>query len=238
MAVARNNNCGIPYIVSQVVNAIANIYTPNPSQDDKDLAFVVLKFGGPSLLSILHRAGMLPSESTAYRMAKSCPPIVSSVKKSAEECFRNNVTISEKGKFMVSIKMDETYVTPVLSYNQRDNEACGACYQHGKNVKLELDGFEDCENLQSAIEQDELHVPKECLVVGITCLNENAPLQPAIIWPSCKKDDVEGTIDIINGIQKVLKEKYGFPAVQIATDGDSSPSSTIPAIQTHFREQT
>ena len=67
VAVARNNNRGIPYIVSQVVNAIANIYTPNPSQDDKDLAFVVLKFGGPSLLSILHRAGMLPSESTAYR---------------------------------------------------------------------------------------------------------------------------------------------------------------------------
>ena len=158
---------------------------------------------------------------------------MSSVKKSAEECFRNNVTISEKGKFMVSIKMDETYVTPVLSYNQRDNEACGACYQHGKNVKLELDGFEDCENLQSAIEQDELHIPKECLVVGITCLNENAPLQPAIIWPSCKKDDVEGTIDIINGIQKVMKEKYGFPAVQIATDGDSSRRQASKILMTH-----
>lgn len=66
LTVARKNNLSVSYIVNQVVAAINNVYTPNPSQDDKDLGFVVLKFGGPSLLSILHQAGVLPHESTAY----------------------------------------------------------------------------------------------------------------------------------------------------------------------------
>ena len=222
VAVAQRNGRGIGYIVTKVMEAIAKLYTPNPSQDDKDLAFIVLKFGGPTLLSILHRAGLLPHESTAYRMAKKCPPIISSVKRTPGECFENNVKISEIGKTMVSIKMDETYTNPVLCYNQRDNEACGACYQHGKNVKLELDTFDDCIELEKAIEEDRLHIPKECLCVGVLSLNENKAFQPAIIWPSCQKDDVDGTINIITEIQSVMKRKFGFPAIQICTDGDSS----------------
>ena len=85
------------------------IYSPNLSQDDKDLAFLVLKFGGPSLLNILCKAGVLPSTSTTYRMAKHCPPIVSSVKDCAGECYEYNVKFSDVDKFMVSLKMDETH---------------------------------------------------------------------------------------------------------------------------------
>ena len=128
VTVALRNNRKISYILSKMMAVIDGIYSPNPSQDDKDLAFIVLKFGGPSLLNILCKAGILLSTSTAYRMAKHCPPIVSSVKDCAGKCYENNVKFSDVGKFMVSLKMDETYVNPMLSYNQRDNEACGVCY--------------------------------------------------------------------------------------------------------------
>lgn len=96
-------------------------------------------------------------------------------------------------------------------FNPRNNEACGACYQHGKDVKLELDTFEDCKNLEKAIEDHQLHIPSECLVVGVSSLNEKKPFQPAIIWPSRCKDDIDGTLQIIEGIKDVMQTKYGHP---------------------------
>ena len=51
--VALNNKRSVGYIVSKVMAVIDGLYRPNPSQDDKDLAFLTLKFGGPSLLNML-----------------------------------------------------------------------------------------------------------------------------------------------------------------------------------------
>ena len=47
------------------MQAVDRIYSPNPNQDDRDLAFLVLKIGGHSLLDILYKAGILPSVFTA-----------------------------------------------------------------------------------------------------------------------------------------------------------------------------
>lgn len=73
VSTALNQNRGVSYIANKIIDAVDGIYRPNPRQDDKDLAFLVLKVGGPSLLDIL------PSVSTAYRIAKSCKSIESSV---------------------------------------------------------------------------------------------------------------------------------------------------------------
>ena len=143
--IALKNNRSIGYIVSKVTDVIDGIYMANPSQDDKDLAFLVLKFGGPSLLNILHRAGTLPSVSLAYNISKNCPPITSSVQSSVADCFESNICISDTGNCLVSLKMDET---PMLSYNQKDNQCYGSCFQHGKETKLQLDCF--CEVMPCA----------------------------------------------------------------------------------------
>ena len=220
--VALRNNRSITHIVTKVLNVIDGIYMPNPCQSDKDLAFLVLKFGGPSLLNILYRAGILPSVSTAYKMAKECPPIVSSVKSSVTDCFDKNILISDIGKSLVSLKLDETYVTPILSYNQRDNQAYGTCYQHGHGEQLELNNYEDCENIQQLIQNDNLHIPKECLVAGLASLNENKPMQPLLMWPTCSKKDEDGTIQLISEVNDRMKEKYEFPLMNICTDGDGT----------------
>ena len=43
------------------MQAVDGIYSPNPNQNDRDLAFLVFKFGGPCLLDILYKAGVLRS---------------------------------------------------------------------------------------------------------------------------------------------------------------------------------
>ena len=76
--VVLNAKRSIGYIVTKVMDAIDGIYTPQYSQDDKDIAFLILQFGGPGLLDIAHRAFSLPSVSTAYNMIKGLLCIKSS----------------------------------------------------------------------------------------------------------------------------------------------------------------
>ena len=66
VSVALKHNRSINYIVDKVGLAIHKVYRARPSEEDRDLAFVVLKLGGPAL----YATNKLPSTSLAYRMAK------------------------------------------------------------------------------------------------------------------------------------------------------------------------
>ena len=68
--VALKRKRSVRYILDEVTEVIDGVYIARASNDDKDLAFLVLKFGGPSLLDILYQANVFPSTSTAYHMAK------------------------------------------------------------------------------------------------------------------------------------------------------------------------
>ena len=52
VAVALKHKRSINYIVDKVVGAIEGVYRARPSDKDKDLAFVVLKLGGPSCINV------------------------------------------------------------------------------------------------------------------------------------------------------------------------------------------
>ena len=162
MNVALLRRRSILYIVDKVKGVIDGIYMARASNDDKDLAYLVLKFGRPSLLDILYRANVLPSTSTAYHMAKKGKKIKSSVKMT-QTCFIANVTIDvdEEAKWTFSLKQDETCLTPKLRYNAINNEIVGTCYQHSHNVKVQFNEYGDVVELQKLIVSDIVHVPKE-----------------------------------------------------------------------------
>ena len=162
VAVALRNNRSINYITTKVLDAIDGCYSPRPSQCDKDLAVLVLKLGGPSLLDILYRARVLPTVSIAYKMAKQNKPIMSAIDIPPKVSFDNNIVIPEDNTKTLSLKMDETYVKPNISYSPCDNKVYGICYQYGSHHKLELYTFDNCLELQSKIQKGILHVPKEC----------------------------------------------------------------------------
>ena len=63
-----NNNRSMGYVLQKLNEAINKKYNPQHSEDDKDLSVIILKFGGPALLEILHRAKQFPSVSTAFRL--------------------------------------------------------------------------------------------------------------------------------------------------------------------------
>ena len=152
-------------------------------------------------------------------MAKSCLPIISSVQTPIGTCVEKNIKLDLEGINALSLKMNETYINPKLSYCSRDNKAYGTCYQHGKGINLNLNSFEDCEVIKEKIVSDQLHVPKECLVAGVMPLNATFEMQPILICPTCKKNDYTGTLKIINEINQTLKAKTGFPLINLSPMG-------------------
>ena len=87
---ALGNKKGVEHILDKYTQAINGFYRAKCNADDKDLVFLILKFGGPSILDILHHAKCYLITSVAYRMNKECPPIKSSVYVSVNKCFKAN----------------------------------------------------------------------------------------------------------------------------------------------------
>ena len=115
VCVALKHKRSISYIVDEVKLAIGKIYRARPSQEDKDLSSIVLKLGGPTLLSILCKANKLPSTSLAYRIGHDLKPLHSPVTNSATKCMQSNLDVDFfKDSSSTSLKMDETFLTARL----------------------------------------------------------------------------------------------------------------------------
>ena len=222
VAIALQHNRSINYIVDKVLDAIAGIYRARPSDKDKDLAFVVLKLGGPSLLNILCKANKLPSDSTEYRMGKGLKPLDCPVTMPAVECVKNNLDVPYfLDSYTSSLKMDETFLTPRLRYNAQSNDIQGVCYQHAPS-SLQFNKFEDLESVAESIRNDDCHVPKESLVVGVNRLDCKSKFTVILAWPSCSKDDYDGTYKMVASSSRQYRTLTGRPLMNICTDGDSA----------------
>ncbi len=71
----------------------------------------------------------------------------------------------------------------------------GVCYQHAPS-DLQFNTYEDLESIVNQIKSDELHVVKECLVAGVNRLDCKSKVNVFLAWPTCSKDDYEGTLDL------------------------------------------
>ena len=220
VAVALRNRRSITYITEKVMQAIDGLYLARPSEDDKDLAYLILKLGGPSLLTMCFKSNKLPSVSTANRVAKTMKGLKCSVKMSVEDCFKANIDLSN-ATHAASLKADETVLTPRLRYDSKTDKVVGTCYQHSRDQVLQFSTYEEAKSLKSSIMQGVVHIPKDLLVVGLNSMCDNAALQIVLAWPSCQKNDLTGTIEIYGGISKLYYSTTGKKIMNFCSDGDS-----------------
>ena len=108
--VALRQGRSIGYIVEKVTDAIGGIYNPQYKEDDKDLAFLILQFGGPALLDIVHRACHLPSSSTAYKMIQGTRTINTPVNARISDLSQNIAFDANGPKYGTMLKIDEHFV--------------------------------------------------------------------------------------------------------------------------------
>ena len=231
---ALGNQRSIEYILDKCTQAINGLYRARCNADDKDLVFLVLKFGGPSLLNILHQAKCFPSTSVAYQMNKECPPIKISVHMSVIEwCtayIHKDLSLSPKN-FSLSIKCYETCVNGKIKYDPRINKPVELCYQHCNEVGKNFNLFEDADLIQQKLASDDVHVPKECLVAGVASLTYSDPFNVILIWPSCSKNDFSGMVFLYSKISHSLMEKNGAPPLNFCTDGVGTRRQAINSLR-------
>ena len=233
--VALKNNRSIQYIVGKCTEAIAGVYRARVDQDDKDLTFLVLKFGGPSLLDILYRANVLPSVSLGYRIAKAGAHLHTSVSLSFKECFEKNFKLKFEGdaatdRHGLSIISDETFIHPRLRYNSKTNTTVGVCYEHHHLINLKFNSMDDAHTLQAKLAEDKVHVPKECLVSGISSVLQDIPFQVIVLWPTCSKDDFNGMCKMYADISDAMKLKIDANPLNFNTDGDGTRRQAMHAL--------
>ena len=223
VAVALKNRRSITYIIEKVSQAIEGVYLARPSEHDKDLAYLILKMGGPALLGICHRANKLPSASTAYKVAKSMKRLKTDVTMTIAECFDANIDINSVGNaHAVSLKADETAITSRLRYDCKTDSIQGLCYQHTRTEHTRFSTFEEGQAIENVVKEGDVHIPSDLLVVGLNDMTDSAALQVVLAWPSCEKNDLEGTIKIYGGISQLFHEKTGNKLMNFASDGDGN----------------
>ena len=222
--VAVNNQRSVHHIVSKVLDAIDGIYRARHSEGDKDLAFLVFKLGGPTLLDICFKANMLPSVSTAYRLAQSLKPFQSPITWTVKECFSANIEDSFVNSHALSLKIDETYGTPRIRFDDKTNSLQGICYLHGRENPdlLNFETYEEALQIQDALKSGTIHIPKakDNTVVGINKLNEVDGVKAVLCWPTCCKDDYKGTENIFVTISDEVYRRTGKNVMNYCTDAD------------------
>ena len=70
VSIALKQKRNVQYVLSKIVDAVDGIFKPNHSVADKDLAILILQYGGPALLDICHKAIGFPSSSSCYKFMK------------------------------------------------------------------------------------------------------------------------------------------------------------------------
>ena len=202
VAVALRNNRGISYILSKVTAAIQGVYNARPSDDDKDLALLVLEFGGPSLLDILYKANYLPSVSTGYEMRQKSKKIKSTIGSSFPQLMEDNTTLNEENSsYAFSIKADETFVTARPRYDSKEDLIQGLCSSHGV-AHMKFDTYEEAENLCEAVKNGTVHVPTEVTVVGGCSMDDCDPVQIVCALPTCDKKDFDGGLEMFKQLSE------------------------------------
>ncbi|XP_066914918.1 uncharacterized protein [Clytia hemisphaerica] len=221
--VAMNRRRGLQYTINKIIDAIDGVYNPHSSEDDKDLAFLILQYGGPSLLDIVHKALKFPSTSTAYRLLQgSTSMIKSSINTDPHEFIKHIVVDPGKPKYGYMLKIDETFLEPKVRWNPKDDSLYGICYEHGREVNMNFESYQHVQELSNQVKDGKLHVPKETMVIVCSNNTVKARVQVVAALPTCSKNEIEYQKHIVLTISKEFFKVHKVPLLNWATDGDAT----------------
>ena len=76
--------------------------------------------------------------------------------------------------------------------------------------------------IKNAVDEDRMHLSKECMVFAIASNAHNINAHPIVIWPTCSKDEIDIQMSLIQGISDEVLRLSGCPLMCWSTDGDST----------------
>ena len=236
ISTALKNGRSVNYIVDKVSQAVDGVYHAKGfTDDDIDLAFLVMRIGGPRLLHTMHVVFGFPSASTLYK--HGIPRFLVSPGEFEVLCLQQNIDSmlsceSGSSQCLWVLMWDEVATEQRIRWNPRDNRLYGFCREHGKKMCIELNTAEDVFQAKQAVDQDEVHICCEMSVIAVAPLrSSNYKAIPLLALPSCKRatpeSQMETIIAVLNEWMSNPKTKSLGPVASVASDGDSSRRAAL-----------
>jgi hypothetical protein len=126
----------------------------NFSEKEKDLGILVLRIGGPKLLTAFNKVNMLPSHSVVSSMVSGKYSIAYGYEKSIEELIDENMGSILKEKHFLSIKMDELVIVPRIKWCCHTNEIVGTCFNHRDGLEdYKLESYLNLDDMKEALDK-------------------------------------------------------------------------------------
>ena len=220
IATARRQNRSIAYITDLLYKAANGLYhAKGYTEKDGDLAYLILKVGGPMLLTAVHKAGYLPSVKWVYKHLEKEPPALRPfLGVSLPEVFAHNIQLmllqsADPLKTVTRayhLLMDEVAVESRLSWNPQTNMVTGICFEHCTVAMndLSVDSIQNLHSLREKVISGDCHVASEVLAIMAQCYDDNEyQAVPLLLIPSCKSMPAE--VQYIH-LQEIIEVWYQF----------------------------
>eukprot|EP00798_Chlamydomonas_sp_ICE-L_P005309 gene5309-18554_t len=227
------------FIIEQVSKAAQGVYHAKGWKDDPDaidLAFLVLKIGGPLLLTAVHKATQnLPCVS--WVKANGSPPKFApyygvDIKSVVKQNIMVLVAKSEKASLpgllptlcAWHIRCDEVASEKRLRWCPKTNRLIGICFEHQDVVadNLVFNSIEDLQATHSPVCCGDAHLAVEVLVVfAQPYRNASYAAIPILALSSCKRLRSEEQHTILQRVQQVWQQMHSDGHVGMLLDLDT-----------------
>ncbi|KAL6302386.1 hypothetical protein BKA93DRAFT_737066 [Sparassis latifolia] len=233
LQVALDSGASIQTIIGKLGNALEGSYHARSYTDfDFDLATLVYRIGGRSLLYALSHSLGLPSLRAlrnSLTFTRITPTVGTITTYQIEDNIKEVVLRTRARANMtsfhgVSVLMDEVALEEMAIHFKHANSVGGLCWKHASNVDLVLRDYNSALNLAEALVEGRVHMGKEMSVAAIACFGEPG-IYPILAAPTCKQETASDMEFIFNSIIEAW-DNEGAAAVgriwSFATDGDAT----------------
>jgi hypothetical protein len=241
LATLLARGCGPRAIVNRLADAIdSRSRTKSYTDEDVDLAALVLRLGGPLLLYALNQARGLPSTSYLYKHARlsSFTPTLHGV--SVEEAAATAAAANLQ-TFLIQpmlkdpklyrtfahlawlVAVDDMSIDERPRYDYKSNTIVGFCFEHTNrvtffNTELDVLTLRDALMLEEG-QEGKICLAKEAMVVVVTPLSGSQPVTiPIVALGTCKKSS-NGANDLNKVVLRVVVEEWGRVRASLAMKG-------------------
>jgi len=231
---AFHNGASIHTIIRMIEDALERGYWPRGhTAEATDLALLIYRLGGRSLLFALSKHLALPSLRTLHSkmsFVKITPTIgcisIDTIKKNIQDTIvgprLEAGLIARRG---VSLLVDETALEEAAVYLPMANGVSGLCWTHSHLIDPTLYNYQSAINIATSLKASKVHLGKEVTVIGAHIFGEDG-LYPILAAPTCKSEDATDMEFVFNmaisGWQVAGGEEDIGPLWSFATDRDAT----------------
>eukprot|EP00918_Siedleckia_nematoides_P003420 GHVU01007729.1.p1 GENE.GHVU01007729.1~~GHVU01007729.1.p1 ORF type:complete len:1183 (-),score=175.19 GHVU01007729.1:272-3604(-) len=196
------------------------------SASERDQCMLIMRLGGPRLLTALQETGGLAGLTTVHKWLKDIVVFTFCHEGFHRATVAANITsaYSTPRKTPKIAVCDEISVTPRFDVKLSDNVVTGVCWEHRKGQNLKFTSSEVFDHVVKQTDNGSIHLAREALVFAVGDLGaHNYHVIPLLGVGSCKTGGRERAKDIILDFVRTwheVGEPENGPLWLFGTDGD------------------